>query len=152
MDTQLDDLELTAWRAFLTAHAGIVRALDHELTDEEALSLSHYEILLRLDRAEAVSLRMSDLAAQVLLSPSGISRAVGHLESKGLVERISCPTDRRGSFAALTEKGAERLRRAAPVHVRGIREHFSRRLSRAELEQLSSLLGRLEGLGGSAGD
>jgi DNA-binding MarR family transcriptional regulator len=145
MDTHLDDVELSAWRGLLTSHARIVRALDHELIDEEALSLSQYEVLLHLSWAEAGSVRMSELASKVLLSPSGITRVVDHLERKGLVERLSCPTDRRGSFATLTDKGKERLRRAAPVHVRGIREHFSQRLSPEELTQLASILGRLQG-------
>ena len=56
---------------------------------------------------------MSDLAAQTQLTTSGITRVVDRLERDGLVERRACPTDRRGSFAAITEAGLAPTRRGA---------------------------------------
>lgn len=140
MGDQLDDLELRAWRSFLSLHSRIVRDLDQELTDEASLRLNQYEVLLRLKQAPDGAMRMSELAGKVYLSPSGVSRAVDQLERRGLVERRVCASDRRGFLAVLTEKGQTRLRAAAKVHVRGIKDHFTSKMSRTELDELACLL------------
>jgi DNA-binding MarR family transcriptional regulator len=75
-------------------------------------------------------LRMSDLASRVVLSPSGVTRAVDQLERKGLVERCVFEGDRRGYLATLTTEGRAFLRKATNVHLQGLREHFLNHLSR----------------------
>jgi DNA-binding MarR family transcriptional regulator len=137
---QLDELELRAWRAFVYAHATVVPMLDRELTDAQGLSLSQSEVLTWLARAGRRGLRMSDLASRVVLSPSGVTRAVDQLERKGLVERCVFEGDKRGYLAKLTADGRAALRKAADVHVLGLREHFLNHLSRAELQHLSAAL------------
>lgn len=137
---QLDDLEMKAWRAFIGAQSRLLPTLDHELAQEMGIGLSQYEVLLRLNDAEGGAMRMSQLAAEVVLSPSGITRAVDQLERRGLVERKVCQSDRRGYLAVLTQEGRKQLRRASTVHVRGIKEHFTDRLTREQLADLASLL------------
>jgi DNA-binding MarR family transcriptional regulator len=137
---QLDELQFRAWRAFMYAHATVVPALDRELAAAHGLSLSQFEVLAWLARAGRRGLRMSDLAARVVLSPSGATRAVDQLERKGMVERCVFEGDRRGSVASLTAAGRALLRRAANDHVLGIREHFLQRLDRTELERLMCAL------------
>lgn len=136
----LEELESRAWRAFLQAQARVIPALEAELVDEQSLTLSQYEVLLRLAKAPGRAMRMLKLAESVLLSPSGITRVIDELERKDLVERKRCPSDGRGYLAVLTTKGRARLRRAAAVHVRGIREHFTDRLTPRQLQQLASAL------------
>jgi DNA-binding MarR family transcriptional regulator len=104
------------------------------------LTLSQYEVLLRLNDAEHNAMRMTQLAAEVVLSPSGITRAVDQLERRGFVERKVCSSDRRGFLAVLTKEGKAQLRRASSVHVRGIREHFTSKLTPAQLAELAALL------------
>lgn len=140
MATDLSDLELRAWRAFVTSYARVVPALDEELEADQGLSLNQYEVLLRLAWAPDRALRMADLARGVFLSPSGITRTIDHLERRGLVERRVCPTDRRGFLAVLTSKGKSKLRAATKVHVAGMRGHFFRHLSPAQLEALADAL------------
>src|SRR5437867_4159514 len=106
-----------AWRALIAAHASLLRRLDRELEAEHGLSLAWYEVLLRLRRAPQGHLRMSDLAGSVFLTPSGLTRLVDRLEEAGLVQRVSCPTDRRVSWAAITDEGRARLRRASVTHL-----------------------------------
>jgi DNA-binding MarR family transcriptional regulator len=136
----LRDHELGAWQEFLRAHSRVVRALDDELRAEEGLSLSQYEVLLWLARAPEGAMRMGELATNVILSPSGVTRAVSGLERRGLVERRRSTSDGRGYLAALTPEGRSRLRRAAHVHVRGIKEHFVGRLSAARLKEFRTTL------------
>jgi DNA-binding MarR family transcriptional regulator len=128
---------MLAWRAFLTAHATVIRQLEAELEAEESLALSDFDVLVQLHLAGGV-LRMRDLAESVLLSRSGMTRRVDRLEAAGYVSRMACETDRRGSFAHLTDAGRERLERALPVHVRGIAEHFLAPLDDAELAAIRS--------------
>jgi len=137
---RLDALEFRAWRAFIYAYSTLVPTLDRELVGALGLSLNQFEILNRLRRAGERGLRMSDLASRVVLSPSGVTRAVDQLEQRGLVERSVFEGDKRGYLATLTTEGRTLLRRATSVHVQGLREHFLTHLSRTELQHLVSAL------------
>jgi DNA-binding MarR family transcriptional regulator len=137
---QLDELQFRAWRAFLYAHATVVPTLDEELASALGLSLNQFEVLTWLARAGRRGLRMSDLASRVVLSPSGVTRAVDQLERKGLVERCVFEGDKRGYLATLTPNGRALLRKATNVHLHGVREHFLKHLSRTELEHLATAL------------
>jgi DNA-binding MarR family transcriptional regulator len=138
-----DDAGMDAWVRFLQAHAAVTRRLEAELRDECAISLAEYETLLHLAQEEDGSLRMSDLAVRLLLSRSGVTRLVDRLEASGDVERRTCPSDARGSFARLTVAGRARLRAAAPVHLRGVREHFLDVIPEGEIGPLGRTLARL---------
>jgi DNA-binding MarR family transcriptional regulator len=143
MEKDLTEIEIGAWRAFLHAYSRVVPTLDEELRLSEGLTLNQYEVLLWLGQAPGGAMRMSDLSCHIVLSPSGVTRAVDQLEKKGLVERRVCDSDRRGFHATLTKKGRAALRKAAQVHKRGIREHFLSYLSTAEQKSLGSALQRL---------
>lgn len=134
------DPRLDAWRAFLRAHARVIRKLERELQDDERLALTDYDVLVQLARAEDRRMRMSELADGLLLSRSGATRLVDRLVAEGLVERVMCDTDRRGQWASLTDAGFERLRRATPAHLRGVAEHFLSRLSDDDVAALKRIL------------
>jgi DNA-binding MarR family transcriptional regulator len=136
----LSDPEMRAWRSLLTTTSGLLATLDNELQAEHGMSLGEYEVLVLLSEAPEQSLRMTDLAAPLHLSPSGITRRIDGLVKHGLVERQQCPSDRRGSYAVLTDLGLKRLKEAAPTHVRGVRAHFVDRLSERQLANLASAL------------
>lgn len=135
-----DDPRLRAWIAFLQAHAAVTRRLEAELQAEQALSLADYDALVQLAIAPDRRLRMSELADRVVLSRSGVSRLVDRLEGQGLVARRACPTDARGSWAELTSTGLDRLRAAAPVHLRGVDEHFLVHIAEGDREVIVAAL------------
>ena len=137
-----DDPGMLAWRMFLTAHSTVIRQLEAELEEHEALALSDFDVLVQLHLAGG-TLRMRDLADSVLLSRSGMTRRVDRLEAAGFVSRAACETDRRGSMASLTDAGRERLERALPVHVQGIADHFLCHLAPDELATLRTTLAKL---------
>ena len=137
------DPRLDAWRAFLRAHATVVRKLERELQTEQGMALTDYDVLVQLATAEDRRLRMSELAYALLLSRSGATRLVDRLVADGLVERVTCESDRRGQWASLTDAGHERLRAATPTHLRGVGDHFLQRLSATELTELERMLERL---------
>lgn len=143
----LTPAELAAWRAFLRAHSRVTRVLDAELSAECDLPLGSYEVLLHLQNAPNHQLRMTDLADRVLLSRSGLTRLVDKLVSEGLVTREACATDLRVNYATLTDAGYDRLKKAAPTHLRGVRTHMVDLLTSKELEVLATALNRVADAG-----
>lgn len=129
-----------AWLAFLRAHAGLIRSLDAELRQETRLSLSDFDVLIQLAMADDTCLRMSELARNTLVSRSGTTRRVEQLEREGLVARRAAGTDRRSVIVSLEPEGMEALRRALPVHARGIATHFAAKLANEEADTLRRAL------------
>ncbi|MGV3759358.1 MAG: MarR family winged helix-turn-helix transcriptional regulator [Actinomycetota bacterium] len=116
---------LTTVGLLVEAHAGLSVAVEHRLHEGGHVAGQPFEILLRLLRSPGHRLRMSDLAAQTTLTASGLTRAVDRLEGSGLVARTACATDRRVSYAELTEAGEAEIRAALPVHVAHLQEIFA---------------------------
>jgi DNA-binding MarR family transcriptional regulator len=135
--------EQIAWVGLLRAHASAVRRFNGDLISEHGLTLNDYEVLLHLAHAPDRRLRRVDLAKSVLLTPSGITRLLEGLELAGYVERASCASDARVTYALLTDEGYDKLREASLTHVEGIRSHFAERFSPEELGTLAALLSRL---------
>ena len=130
----ISEEQLAAWRAFLRAHSTMLRRISRDLEDAGLPPLAWYDVLAALRDAPERSLRQVELAERVLLSNSGLSRLVDRIETKGLVERKSCPSDRRSFFVTLTDEGAEMLDRMWPVYARGIGEDFLPALGSNECE------------------
>lgn len=127
-----DDPRLTAMGLFAEVYAGLSSKTSPTLA-AAGLSEVDFETLIRLARSPERQLRMSDLAAQTSLSTSGITRVVDRLERDGLVERRACATDRRASYAVLSEAGAERLRAVLPKHIDDIETWFTGLLTENQL-------------------
>src|SRR5436309_1933767 len=134
-ESTLDGIALDAWRSYLQSHASILRELDAELVAEHRMTTRDYEVLLYLAQTPDRKLPMSALAESTMLTRSGITRLVDGLVDSGLIERVSCPSDARVSYARLTDTGFETLRDAGCTHVKSIRrlflEHFTEEIGRA---------------------
>jgi DNA-binding MarR family transcriptional regulator len=104
------------WRTLLDRHAQVSCALEKALQDGHGLGVSEFEVLDRLVDANCGSYPMQDLAHDIYLSQSALSRAVARLEKGGLVKRAMCEDDRRSVFVCLTGKGASTHREALPTH------------------------------------
>jgi DNA-binding MarR family transcriptional regulator len=140
---ELSPPELSAWRGFLRAHTALTRELDAELVAAHGLPITSYEVLLFLADAPEGRMRMSELAASVLLSRSGLTRLADRLAGEGLIERTRCTEDARGWFAAITPKGRELFQEARHTHLDGVRRLFVASFSRDELSALGASLERL---------
>jgi DNA-binding MarR family transcriptional regulator len=143
MAVTAENTKLDAWVSFLRSHAAITRELSAQLQRDHGLTISDYECLLHLSRADGRMLRRVDLAEQVILTASGITRLLDGLERHGYVEKATCSSDARVSYAKLTDKGLDKLRDAAKTHLAGIDELFTSAYSGSELATLSDLLSRL---------
>ncbi|HEX5587558.1 MAG TPA: MarR family transcriptional regulator [Acidimicrobiia bacterium] len=136
----LSDERLTTAGLFFEAAAGLQGTLEKRLNAEVGLSVQWFEVLMRLARSPDQRLRMCDLAAQVSMSPSGLTRAVDRLVDAGFVTREHCPTDRRVAWAQLTPAGLARVEEAVPVHLAHLDEHLMAPLDEQQRAQLEALL------------
>jgi DNA-binding MarR family transcriptional regulator len=138
-----------AFARLLRAHAALTREVNARLVTEHGLSVTDYNCLLALAHSEDGALRRVDLAQQLMLTPSGVTRMLDGLERDGWVKKATCSTDARVTYAVLTDEGRELLEEAGRSHVAQIRELIEDQFSEEELETLVELLGRLPG--GAAG-
>ena len=111
------------------------------------LTMSDFETLLHLSRAEDTRLRRIDLADRLMLTPSGVTRLLDGLAESGLVENVHCENDARVTWARLTDEGVETIQCVGVTHAARLRAIFESALSDAEVDQLQELLGRLPGVG-----
>jgi DNA-binding MarR family transcriptional regulator len=143
---------LDAWAKLLFAHASTTRTVSGRLLADHGLTLNDYEALLRLARAEDGRMRRVDLADELLLTASGVTRLLDGLEAGGLVECAACSSDRRVVYAVITDTGQERLEAASDSLFAEVSALFEQRLDADELAQLAELLGRLPGTEDAAGE
>src|SRR5215208_3218930 len=108
---------LDRWREIESEHARVRESLEHALQREHRLSLSEYEVLQRLASSPEGHRRIQELAEEIHLSQSALSRLVQRLEDDGFVCRNVCDHDRRGVFACVTDEGRKAQAEARPTHV-----------------------------------
>jgi DNA-binding MarR family transcriptional regulator len=135
--------QIDAWVRLLRVHAATTRQFNAELVAEHGLTMNDFDVLVQLAAAPDGMLRRVDLAERVLLTPSGITRLLEGLEGAGYVERRSCESDARVSYALLTDAGREKLEQAKITHRASVKALFAERYSEDEVETLVALLERL---------
>ncbi|KAA9149748.1 MarR family transcriptional regulator [Amycolatopsis acidicola] len=118
----LDDREQSVWRGFNLAVDMVRGHVEGQLQRDANMPVTYYEVLVVLSEAPDRTLRMSELAERCRSSRSRLSHAVARLEDSGWVRRFTCDTDKRGSFATLTDGGLAAIEGAAPGHVEAVRE------------------------------
>ena len=132
-----------AWIHLLRGQSSATRAVNAQLVADHGLTINDFECLLLLARADDRRMRRVDLAERLILTASGVTRLLDGLEREGFVERAACASDRRVTYAVLTDAGYRKLQESSKSHIADIRAFFEARFSTEELEQLASLLGRL---------
>ena len=125
------------------AYSTLTRELSASLVAQHGLTINDYGCLLLLSRAGEEGMRRIDLANELRLSPSGITRLLDRLEDQGLVGKGACKEDARVSYAILTDDGLTKLKDAAPGHVEDIERHLADVLDEDEMRTLTELLGRI---------
>ena len=131
---------LEAWVRFLRAHASLTRQLSARLEREHGLTLNDYDVLVQLAYAEDRRLRRVDLARSVLLSASGITRLLDGLERAGWVEKGTCTSDARVTYAVLTDAGLAKYRGVRTSHLADVEAVFGSRFTEDERRTFSGLL------------
>ena len=127
----------------LLAQSAVLRAIEAEMARAGVVPLNTYDVLLELNSAPERRLRMSELAARVVLSRTRVSRLVDDLVALGYVDRVDDPSDGRAALAVITATGRRELRRAAPHYLAGIEANFTALLTERERNVLVEALGRV---------
>ncbi|MFF4752532.1 MarR family winged helix-turn-helix transcriptional regulator [Streptomyces sp. NPDC002514] len=136
----LTDEEQRVWRSYLHATTLLEDHLDRQLQRDAGMPHIYYGLLVQLAEAPGHRLRMTELAMKVKITRSRLSHAVARLEKNGWVRREDCPSDKRGQFAVLTEKGHEVLRHTAPGHVAAVRQALFQRLTPEQQKALGEIM------------
>ncbi|MEU4214271.1 MarR family transcriptional regulator [Actinoplanes sp. NPDC026623] len=131
-----DDPRFTAVGLFAEAYTGLTNRFAAQF-DQHRVSPVEFEVLMRLARSPQNRLRMTDLAGQTSLSTSGVTRVVDRMERSGLIRRDACPSDRRSSYAVITDAGIGRLEEILPGHLELVQQWF---IGQLEPEQLDHML------------
>jgi DNA-binding MarR family transcriptional regulator len=132
-----------AWLRSFEAHTYLVELMDADLRRDCGVPLALYDVLIKLWHAADHRLRMADLADQVLLSRSWLTRRVVQLEAAGLVTRVGSGDDGRGVLAAMTPDGIERFRQLERSHAESIRRRFSAHMSAEEATVVAEVFARI---------
>ena len=120
----LDEEQQRSWRALVLGTTLLMDRLDDDLRRHFNVSLTEYDILVRLSERPGRSMRMAQLADALAHSRSRVTHTVDRMVKAGFVVRGTTPEDGRGIVASMTDKGLELLREAAPLHVQGVRSYL----------------------------
>ena len=137
---ELEDPQIELVGLLIEAHAEVMHGLERDLNATSDLPVTWLSVLIRLARSPEGRLRMTELARDMVISTSGLTRLIDRIEAAGLVERQPCPQDRRGLHAVLTPLGRQRLAELVPKHVDDIQRRVSDHLSEQDRDELMRLL------------
>jgi DNA-binding MarR family transcriptional regulator len=135
--------EVGAWMNLQQANRVLDAVLDQRIRAAADVSLAEYEALFRLQLASDRSLHMSEIASQLINSPSGMTRIADRLEKDGLITRETPPDNRRVVLVSLTDRGRRVLEKADRAFREALAESFSDHLTESDLAELRRLMRKL---------
>ena len=137
----LDEMQLRAFFALMDVASLLRRQVEQQLKKSSDLTYAQYKVLARLGLdAPDGTLRMSELAEEVVYSPSGLTYQAEQMERAGLVERAPSQDDDRGVTVTITDTGRARLADAVPGHVDVLRALLFEPLTDDHTRALSEML------------
>ena len=131
------------WEGLARAHASMAAALERDMVPEAGMPLAWYEVLVHLSRSEGGMMRYQDLARLAGITNSGASRRLEQMTRAGLIERRSCPTDRRGVFAHTTPRGEAAFKKAHAAFVTSLERNYGDAFKPGEADAVSAALAKL---------
>lgn len=134
---------MTTWLDFIRTHSRLWDQVEAQMRKEYGLTMPRYDVLATLMSAGG-RLGLSDLAASIVLSPSGISKLLDRMEQSGLVRREPDPVDARSAFAAITPRGLALAKRARTGHHEFLQHLFGDRLDNRDLADFARIMRALK--------
>ncbi|MEH2341127.1 MAG: MarR family transcriptional regulator [Nostoc sp.] len=146
--TQLDSAQNSLWKIFLTVHTRLIDRVEQDFKQAGLPSFEWYDVLIALKQAPDQELRLSELAEELLVNRTNVTRLADRLEKAGLIQRKVCKDDRRGAFAVLTKAGLEMQQKMWTVYSQSIAQYFGRHLTQKDTvaftKTLTSILTALD--------
>ena len=134
---------LELWEGLSRAHSTMSAAIEKDMLPDAGMPLGWYEVLLHLSRAPQGLMRYQDLAKVAGISDSGASRRLEQMVNARLIDRKSCPTDRRGVYAHITPAGKAGFEKAHTVFLRSLDRNLASHLETDDADAMSAALSRL---------
>jgi DNA-binding MarR family transcriptional regulator len=134
---------LQLWEGLSRAHSTMSAAIEKDMLPEAGMPLAWYEVLLHLSRTPQGLMRYQDLAKVAGITDSGASRRLEQMVNAGLIDRKSCPTDRRGVYAHITVAGQAGFEKANAVFLRSLDRNLASHLETDDADAMSAVLARL---------
>jgi len=139
----LNEQEQAFWRGLVMAGKSALADVEAELKADAGIGFDDYEVLVLLSEADGRRLLMSDLADRLVHPRNRVSQRIDRMSDRGLVRREKCSDDGRCTFAVLTDNGFALIERAAPDHVRVVRERVVDLLSPEHLRSGIEIFDRI---------
>ncbi len=141
---RLDASRVLAWRELQTIAAELERIIDGELRAEWDLPLGWFDVLAALARLGGCA-RPGELAIEMRLHRSSLSRRIDRLEEEGWVVRRAAPRpeDHRSVDVELTRRGRQLWRETSLTYRRAVQRHFACELSDDDISNLLAALDRI---------
>lgn len=146
MPIQLSDTAVSAWARLVRAQQLLLEQIEADLKHAGLPGLAWYDVLLELQRQGSIGLRQYELAAAVLLKKHNLSRLLDRLSNAGLIERLECDSDKRGSLVVITGDGRAMLKKMWRVYARALERNFAGLYAADELATINSLLAKIPGV------
>lgn len=115
--------------------------IDASLQRECGVTLGTFNVLLVV--SDTAGCRVNDLAAALSITVGGASQAVDRIESRGLLERLPNPANRRSSLLALTASGWRVVKMASTVFDSELHSWLAGPLTTGAIDRLSKDLATL---------
>ena len=130
-----------AWVQLIRTQRRALCSVERALSAADLPPLEWYDVLLELERSGP--LRPRDLQERLLLAQYNLSRLLDRMEANGAIERERCSDDARCQWIRATASGEALRKRMWPVYAEAIQQTVGGKLTCAQAERLSELLGRL---------
>jgi DNA-binding MarR family transcriptional regulator len=142
-DQRPTEAAIQAWARLIRMEQALLGRVEEELKAARLPPLVWYDILLELVREPGDRLRHRDLHRRMLLAKYNLSRLLDRMEADGLIGRQAVEDDARGEYVRVTTRGRDMQKRMWPVYRRAIAKHFSNHLTVDDVDQLLSILDKL---------
>ncbi|MFI2436382.1 MarR family winged helix-turn-helix transcriptional regulator [Streptomyces sp. NPDC018693] len=127
----------------IKAATRLEQRIDTDLRRECGISHTMFEVLIRLCRRPDENVTQRELADDLTLTSSGITRLVDRMEEAGLVRRVPAPGDRRSVLVQSTQDGRTAFLQAAAVHARVVERYFVAPVAQDDYARLTSSLSQI---------
>jgi DNA-binding MarR family transcriptional regulator len=134
---------MTAWLALVRTHTRFWDQIEAQMRREHGLTMARYDVLVHLEMAGG-RLGLSELAAAIALTPSGLSKLLDRMDASGLVRRDPDPDDARAAFATITPRGRALARSARASHHELLRRTFASALNDRDIADLTRIMTRID--------
>lgn len=140
---QITEIQQQLFQSLTRANGRVQSLLEKALQEAGLPPLAWFDVLHPISQTPDRLMRPRDLGCGVQISRSGLTRLLDRMEDAGVIKRERCDIDRRGSYIALTDTGAQMAVAMGEIVESELAQAFSDLYSEDEAEQLTGLLSRM---------